>query len=193
MSSNWSSRSPSQSTSMPCGKRGSFSRERHAAFRTAFTSDGDGTACVIDEVEIQFIELDWSEKFSRDRDTPAPNSKNPSLQCQAYDEWLRQDRRRGFDFSTPPLSRIALFRFGPIDHRLVWTFHHALLDGRSHRLVLEEAFAAYDAFKDGTYPSLLPVRPFADHVEWLSRQDRAAAECFWRSVLADFAPTPVPA
>src|SRR5205085_4421358 len=72
-------------------------------------------------------------------------------------------------------------------------FHHALLDGRSHRLVLEEAFAAYDAFRDGLYPSLLPVRPFRAHVEWLLAQDEAEAERYWRELLRGFhSATPLP-
>ena len=95
--------------------------------------------------------------------------------------------------TTPPLFRLTLIRRGPADFVLVWTFHHALLDGRSHRFVLEEAFAAYEAFRDGSYPSLLPVRPFPEHVEWLRQQDPAAAEQYWRGVLAGFeTPTPLP-
>src|SRR5439155_13265599 len=92
------------------------------------------------------------------------------------------------------LARVTLIRRGPADHLLVWTFHHALLDGRSHRLILEEAFAAYDAFREGSHPSLVPVRPFRAHVEWLRDQDPAAAERHWRDLLVGFAtPTQLPA
>ena len=130
---------------------------------------------VADEVEVPFAELDWSgdDQFS---------------------QWLAEDRRRGFDLAEPPLFRLALIRCGPADYQFVWTFHHTLLDGRSHRLVLEEAFAAYEAIRDGAPPSSAPVRPFREHVEWLGRQDPAAAERYWRGLLAGFeAPTRVPA
>jgi amino acid adenylation domain-containing protein len=150
---------------------------RHSVLRTAFPDDT--TQAVADEVEVPFEEFDWAGEpdFVANRDT-----------------WLITDRRRGFDPATPPLMRLALICHGPAEFTLVWTFHHALLDGRSHRLVLEEAFTAYEAFRDGCHPSLLPARPFAEHVAWLGRQDRAAAERYWRGMLAGFeTPTPVPA
>ena len=39
------------------------------------------------------------------------------------------------------------------EHRVVWTFHHALLDGRSFPLVLREVFASYDALAAGRAPT----------------------------------------
>src|SRR5204863_6261266 len=109
-------------------------------------------------------------------------------------EFLNEVRSRGFDLADAPLARVALIRRGETDYLLVWTFHHALLDGRSHRLVLEEAFTAYEAFRDGSYPSLVPVRPFQQHVEWLQAQDEATAEHYWRELLCGFrTSTPLPA
>src|SRR5205085_4897325 len=59
--------------------------------------------------------------------------------------------------------------------------------------VLEEAFAAYDAFREGLYPSLLPTRPFAEHLAWLRGLSDDAAERHWRELLRGFrAPTPLP-
>ena len=40
---------------------------------------------------------------------------------------------------------LALFRVADADYELVWTSHHALLDGRSYLRVLNEAFALYEA------------------------------------------------
>ena len=138
--------------------------DHHAILRTAFP--GDGTQTVADDIEVPFEELDWSGRSSD------------------FDDWLATDRRRGFDFAVPPLWRLTLIRRGPADFVLIWTFHHALLDGRSHRLVLEEAFTAYEAFREGNEPSLPPARPFWEHVEWLQSRDAAAAEQYWRGVLA---------
>ena len=135
--------------------------DRHAALRTAFPADC--TQIVADEIDLEFEELDWTADV---------------------DDWLAADRRLGFDFAMPPLWRVTLLRRGPNDFVFVWTFHHALLDGRSHRLVLEEAFAAYEAFRDGNEPSLPPTRPFGEFVDWLQQQDTVAAEKYWRGVLA---------
>src|SRR6185295_18823631 len=46
--------------------------------------------------------------------------------------YLESDRTQGFDLSEAPLMRLAVFRLGQADYCMIWTFHHALLDGRSH-------------------------------------------------------------
>ena len=148
---------------------------RGTAYRVPFRWRRPG-AVVADEVELPVDELDWSETAGT---------------LQAF---LATDRRRGFDLAAAPLARITLIHRGPADHLLVWTFHHALLDGRSHRQILEEAFTAYEAYREGSHPSLLPTRPFRAHVEWLRDQDAAAAEHHWRGLLAGFdTPTRMPA
>ena len=55
--------------------------------------------------------------------------------------YLRQDRRQPFELEQAPLWRLCLIRLAEEDYRLVWTSHHALFDGRSRRLLLEEIFA----------------------------------------------------
>ena len=53
--------------------------------------------------------------------------------------FLREDRKRGFDFNTPPLMRCALFKINTQLYPFVWTFHHSIIDGRASSLVLYEA------------------------------------------------------
>jgi hypothetical protein len=43
----------------------------------------------------------------------------------------------------------------------VWTIHHAVIDGRSSQLVLEEVFETYQALRDGRpVPERAAPRPF---------------------------------
>ena len=88
--------------------------------------------------------------------------------------------------------RLALFRVAEADYQLVWTSHHALLDGRSRLVLLKELFALYEAFCRGRDLQLQPPRPYRDYIEWLRQQDLSAAESFWRRRLSGFpAPTPL--
>ena len=142
--------------------------QRHDALRTAFA---DTVQRVADEVELPFEEIETTDTH----------------------KFLATDRRRGFDLEVPPLFRLTLIRRGSADFVLIWTFHHALLDGRSHRLVLAAAFAAYDAIRSEREPSFAPVRPFREHVEWLHHQDTQRPKRYWRGMLADVdAPTQFP-
>jgi natural product biosynthesis luciferase-like monooxygenase protein/amino acid adenylation domain-containing protein len=111
----------------------------------------------------------------------------------AWPAWLEAERLREFNLATAPLFRIALFQFSETDWRLVWTFHHLLLDAQGIRIVLRDVFALYEAFQSGQEQHWPSPRPFRDHIEWLQKQDRAAAEEFWRERMKGFtAPTSLP-
>src|ERR1044071_9743117 len=104
-------------------------------------------------------------------------------QRDEIDRYLKSDRIRGFDLSKAPLMRLALFHLGEADYCLIWTFHHALLDGRSHHQVIKEVFTAYD---EGEDVKLREARPYEDYICWLNRQDWRNAEEFWRDRLKGF-------
>jgi hypothetical protein len=77
--------------------------------------------------------------------------------------FLADDRRRGFDLSQAPLWRVTLFRLGPAELRLVWTYSHAILDG-CFAAVLREVFDRYHAETGGSAADL-PARPaYRDHI-----------------------------
>lgn len=155
--------------------------ERHAVLRTAFVTAGlkEPAQVVHRQVALPLIKEDWRG---------APKGK----QQARLDEYLRAERRRGFNLAEPPLLRMALFRMADDVHRFALTHHHLLLDGWSFAALIQEVFAYYEAFAQGRDLPLGPPRPYRDYIVWLRKQDRARAEAFWRSMLAGFiAPTPL--
>jgi hypothetical protein len=109
-------------------------------------------------------------------------------------EFLREDRRRGIDLGRAPLMRVALFGRGDRRSEFVWTFHHALLDGRSFGLVLREVFDAYAALRAGTAPVFAPPgRDYAEFVDFLERRESAESLGYFAALLRGKArPTPLP-
>ncbi|MFE7466679.1 amino acid adenylation domain-containing protein, partial [Streptomyces sp. NPDC057499] len=104
-----------------------------------------------------------------------------------------QELAAGIDLASGPLMRLALLTERPGAVRVVWTFHHLVLDGWSTSRILADVFAQYTALTRGTQAPVPAAPPFADYVAWLDRQDPRAAEAHWRRVLAGFrAPTPLP-
>ncbi|GLZ40296.1 non-ribosomal peptide synthetase [Actinokineospora sp. NBRC 105648] len=91
------------------------------------------------------------------------------------------------ELTDTPLTRLALGRIDDDTARVVWTFHHLLLDGWSVVSVLSDVLARYAGVE-------VPARPpFADYLRWLSEQDSVPAEDHWRTVLSGFhTPTPLP-
>jgi len=149
--------------------------ERHAVLRTSFRWEGlaEPIQEVRREVELPFISEDWSLLTSE-------------TQEQKILLYKDADRRRGFELTEAPLMRVALFKLGERDYRMIWTFHHALLDGRSHLLILKEVFEAYDAYYSGNAVNLKEPRPYNDYIKWLTKQDLPKAEVYWRRALRGF-------
>ncbi|MBJ6641535.1 amino acid adenylation domain-containing protein [Streptomyces sp. DHE7-1] len=109
------------------------------------------------------------------------------------DRLLAEDREKGIDLGAAPLMRLMLIRLSPDRVRLVWTFHHVLLDGWSAAQVFDEVCERYAALTAGRRPDVPGRRPFADYLRWLAGRDTGRAERYWRATLAGFpAPTELP-
>jgi amino acid adenylation domain-containing protein/non-ribosomal peptide synthase protein (TIGR01720 family) len=97
--------------------------------------------------------------------------------------WSEVEAPRRFVQSEAPLLHFTLIRLAPERHRLRFTCHHVLLDGWSMPIVLGELLALYA--NGGDAGALPPVRPYADYLAWIAKQDAHAALDTWRTYLTD--------
>ena len=135
----------------------------HPILRTTFTAE----AATIHE----FLPVPWMELVAVDLPT-----------------FLEKDRTTPPDLTTGPLQRLTLIRLGPEDYRLVWTFHHILIDGRAITSLLKEVFVLYD------HPDIpLPPAPsFQSHNLWQATLDHTHSAPFWKDHLTGISgPTPL--
>jgi hypothetical protein len=106
--------------------------------------------------------------------------------------FLQTDRVRGFELNSAPMLRLTLFQWRDAAWTLVWTFHHALLDGRCFPILLREVFEVYAELAKGEIAARPAPFPYRRHIDWLRQQSFASAELFWNELLAGFAvPTPL--
>lgn len=149
--------------------------DRHPTLRTLFMWErrDKPLQVVRPQAELPFIVLDWRDL-------------SPQEQSDEYQSFLSADRERGFNLSKTPLMRIALMCLGDDRTRLIWSFHHLILDGWSGPVLFKEVFAIYEANLTGERLDLPTPRRFRDYVNWLGQQDRAAAQAYWESTMADF-------
>ncbi|MER7394180.1 condensation domain-containing protein [Streptomyces sp. NPDC000151] len=100
---------------------------------------------------------------------------------------LERDRSRGIDPHRPGALRITLFddhagNGGAVDTTLVLlTYHHALVDSWSVRLLLREFYRAY--LRDGRAGGGERRPDLRDYARWLSEQDLGPAREFWSGVV----------
>ncbi|WP_226362225.1 condensation domain-containing protein [Pseudonocardia sp. ICBG1142] len=151
----------------------------HPVLRTSFHwRDLDKPLQVVHrEVHLPVRHLDWSGKDERD-------------QHELLGRLQTEDRATGIDPENPPLQRLAVIRLGEHRHRILWTYHHVLLDGWSIPLVLDEVMAWYRSIAGGV-PEPRPVPAYREYIGWLQRQDDTEARTFWTETLAGVSPTRV--
>ncbi|MFT5355317.1 MAG: non-ribosomal peptide synthetase component F, partial [Polyangiales bacterium] len=154
---------------------------RHAALRTSFR--WQGLTLPMQEVHadapLRYVVDDW-----RNLSTTRQESELRSF--------IEADREAGVSLDEPAPMRIRLFRCGDSSWTMVWTFHHAILDGRGFTLVLEEVFRTYEQTQRGEPLSLLPGPTMRPHVEALRERDSDAAEAFFRELLTGCESTHLP-
>ncbi|MDN3578327.1 amino acid adenylation domain-containing protein [Chitinimonas viridis] len=93
---------------------------------------------------------------------------------------MAEDRRQGFDIGVAPLSRVTLWHLGAGRYRVLWTTHHAIIDGWSLPLVFRSLLDSY-AQSGQLQP---PGRQFKHYLQWLQHRDVGAAKDYWQRQLA---------
>ncbi|MEM9291838.1 MAG: condensation domain-containing protein [Acidobacteriota bacterium] len=150
-------------------------QNRHPALRTGFLWEGlsKPVQVVYREVPVALEILDWRPL--------APRLKDAQLQA-----FLRDDRRRDFDLTHPPLMRLHLIQMDEQIWRVVWTVSHLISDAWCATTVLSEVVQIYESLRRKE-PAMLPkARPYRDFIAWLKRRDLASSEHYWRQRLAGY-------
>src|SRR5947209_6542991 len=154
---------------------------RYDVLRTSFEWEarGEPVQNVYNGVQLPVQVVDW-------RDLAADEQR------LRLADLLAADRRRGFDLTRAPLMRLTIVTRSPSAVEVLWSFHHAILDGRSFPIVLREVFGLYDAIRVGQEIALPPPRQYRAYIDWLQSSGPEDSKEFWRQRLAGFTgPTPI--
>jgi non-ribosomal peptide synthetase component F len=149
---------------------------RHAIFRTCFVG--------FDTNEIHQLVAKQSEIAFETIEQPAGLAD--------LDGWLDQfhvaQRAARFDYGRPALMRLALIKLSEQRSHFACTYHHAILDGWSIPLLLDEVNQCYQAILEGGQAMLPSSVPYAHYIGWLASQDQDVALGYWTDYLAGYAP-----
>lgn len=147
-------------------------------FRYTLAKDGNVKATRHRHLQVSFSEEDWGRL----------SLKRKKNQLSAF---LKADLASGFHTTQQPLCRVHYVRFGKSHHEIVFTNHHAVFDGRSRRLMMEELLALKDGALTSRDLKKKSTPAFADYLQWLNDQSWNKAKQFWKQQLAPIEePTP---
>lgn len=138
---------------------------RHAILRTAFLWEGEQEPLqvVLREVPPLLSVLDW---------------RNRADARQTVRVLADAEREQGFALGSAPLLRVLLVRIDEQRYRLIWTYHHILMDGWSVSRLIGDVLRHYSG------QALSPVAEYRHYIGWLQRQDPLTSEAFWKTALA---------
>ncbi|MEU6718285.1 amino acid adenylation domain-containing protein [Nonomuraea sp. NPDC046802] len=142
----------------------------HEILRTALAWDlaSDPRQIVVDSAELPIEQVDSSGKTAAE-------------QRADLDSLLHRQRHTPFDLYRPPLLRLAIQRLDAQRHQLIWSHHHAILDGRAHLLLVAELLHRYNT---GSRPA--PQQQFGPYAHWLSGQPREQQQAHWSKHLSGY-------
>ncbi len=151
---------------------------RHETLRTRFSLCG-GELLQIVEPELA-VKVKVHELRILDQDD----------QPEEIERISSQEARDPFDPTVLPLIRVSLIRIADEESNLLATIHHAVCDGWSIGIFVEEVTAFYDSCVEGIAPRLpaLPLQ-YADYAIWQNEQIASGAfdsqVAYWRNKLLD--------
>ncbi|HVW22771.1 MAG TPA: amino acid adenylation domain-containing protein [Opitutaceae bacterium] len=149
---------------------------RHEALRISFSLLGGGAPR-------QRVESDVTAPL---REVAVPGEE--AGRDAALERFLDEDRRIGVDLTAAPAWRLTLLRFAPDDAALVWTFPHALLDGRSVSLILEQVATWIAALRAGRALVGEAAGVWLErYLQWRTGLDHRPALEWWAGQLGEFA------
>jgi hypothetical protein len=146
--------------------------KRHSILRTAFYYDAFNipVQCVYRQVNMPVNQTDH-----RDLD--------PATQLSVFNDYLKADRRQGFDLKAAPLMRLTLFRLDDSRYRMAWSAHHILLDGWSLSILMGELLSVYELMVNGEKPAEYAEDKFEDYIRHLEQRDKGEEELYWHTYM----------
>jgi len=167
--------------------------QQHEILRTSFIWENipQPLQLVSNNCHLAINLLDWSEINDVEK---------------ALDNFLKDDREKGFDFHQPPLIRLhyIIWPSSPDTNkrgRFIWTYHHILLDGWSMPLLMRAVFEYYNKFNQASINNdsqsfVFPVEKlirnegrYENYIAWLYTdlvEKREESEAFWKNYLKGF-------
>lgn len=141
--------------------------ERHASLRSSFSED---------RLE-QIFHPEVPARAFREEDLSA---LPPPERTRALDAVRAAATSTVFDLESGPLIAAVMVRLGASDHALVLTAHHAVCDGWSLGMIIEELSKTYSALAAGDMPLLPPPASFGDYARRSAMQGtRSEDRRYW--------------
>lgn len=146
--------------------------KRYDAFYFSYELDNKGKVKAerVNRLQVNFSSDNWG-RFSQ---------KRKSSQLKAF---LEADLKEGFASSRKALCRFHCIRLNARHYELIITSHHAIIDGRSRRILIEDYFELKNAKQKNIRVNEESYPKFKDYLTWHHRQSWKKSRDYWSQQL----------
>lgn len=102
------------------------------------------------------------------------------------ENFMVSDRKKGFDLNKDLLLRMSVFKDEEGSYKIVFSFHHIILDGWSWGIIINELFENYRNIKNSLKFIEKDAVPFVNYIKWIEKQDKEDAVNIWKNYLKNF-------
>ncbi len=115
-------------------------------------------------------------------------SNYTEIEKEKYIEKVKkQEIDRGFFITKEKLVRLSFIKVRVNEFKMIWNFHHIIMDGWCLGIILKDFFEAYGSLALGKEIKHIPVTEYKNYIEWLEKQDKEFALRYWKNYLEEYA------
>lgn len=97
-----------------------------------------------------------------------------------------EDRRKGFNLSGDALMRIQVFKVDSESYRVIWSYHHIIMDAWCLGTLSQELGHIYYSLQNNESFSLTDPTPYSSYINWLMKQDQEEGRGYWKEYLEHY-------
>jgi len=148
---------------------------RHDVLRTVFVREGvDKPVQVV--LKERRSEIDFQDVSYMDTEE----------QEARIEQLKNQDKEKGFDLLKDLLMRVMVIKTKETTYRVIWSFHHIIMDGWCLGIIMKDFFEIYGGLKNKGQVNLNPVYSYGNYIQWLMKRDKKESQEYWKKYLEDF-------
>ncbi|MFF2885481.1 amino acid adenylation domain-containing protein [Paenibacillus sp. NPDC057967] len=145
---------------------------RHQALRVSYCK-GDGHRpyqLIFRDKEMDIRRLDWC-------------GEEEAVVRERLEQYKQGDRAEGFQLESGDLMRVTLIQTSWDEHRVIWSFHHIMMDGWSMHLVLREWLHMYRSMLKKEQPRLPHPERYTGYLNRFASDGLPASTAYWSDYL----------
>ncbi len=109
-----------------------------------------------------------------------------NFEIEHFERIKKHDLERGFDFKNEPLMRFTICKVKDKKVKVLWSFHHIIMDGWCNSILFSEFEQLYKIFKQNRRASLPIVPSYSKYIKWIESLDKKEADSYWQNYLYGF-------